>query len=308
MLLLGIFLADNYKATANDGPPPIIGPTYVCPNQSFSFYTVEGVDPSSGEFYQWYIYNSSYSESQMQSPIQSDKGSPYVSLPYFIINPLPSGTYTLSFQVCNPVDGCTDYNFTTIQVGTTGVLPNIGQLCGDFLPSADGYNPAYPSFMAQTSYSAGTSTACNNSPTYYYSNSSGGNYTYIHSGVSIGMHAGASIFLNPGFTAENGAVFLASITTACPTGGNLRMADSFGSTLSQPQANTASTIYPNPSSGVFTISSDATIDAVEVSNSLGEVVLKDSKSQIDISNQSEGIYFVKISSNGQTVMKKVIKK
>jgi len=59
-------------------------------------------------------------------------------------------------------------------------------------------------------------------------------------------------------------------------------------------------VYPNPSSGKFTISSKSNIDAIEIYNLLGERVYSDSKfnqyssNDIDLSGQGKGIYFINV--------------
>ena len=60
------------------------------------------------------------------------------------------------------------------------------------------------------------------------------------------------------------------------------------------------TVYPNPSSGKFTISSKSAISSVEVYNLLGELVYSDCKFsgqksiELDLSNRSKGVYVIRI--------------
>lgn len=60
-------------------------------------------------------------------------------------------------------------------------------------------------------------------------------------------------------------------------------------------------IYPNPTSGMFTVAGFETGTRLEVVNVIGEVVYKsvttDTKTKIDLSNQNNGVYFIK-TSNG----------
>lgn len=65
-------------------------------------------------------------------------------------------------------------------------------------------------------------------------------------------------------------------------------------------------IYPNPSSGIFTIIGEE-IQGVEVRNSLGKRIYITSDKTIDISNQPEGIYWILIKSNHQILVKKLLK-
>ena len=54
-------------------------------------------------------------------------------------------------------------------------------------------------------------------------------------------------------------------------------------------------IYPNPSKGVFKIQSNEKINLVEVYNTLGELIhYSQNNSEIDLSNQVKGVYFLKV--------------
>ncbi len=67
-------------------------------------------------------------------------------------------------------------------------------------------------------------------------------------------------------------------------------------------------IFPNPTTDILNIKSLNTIDYIEVYNILGRLVVKNQDSnQIDLSLLSQGLYIVKIESNGVFVSKKVIK-
>ena len=68
-------------------------------------------------------------------------------------------------------------------------------------------------------------------------------------------------------------------------------------------------IYPNPSSGVFTIKGDD-IKSFEITNISGQIVLvqdvKNNKTEIDLSNQSKGLYFIKLITTEGIGIKKII--
>ncbi len=66
------------------------------------------------------------------------------------------------------------------------------------------------------------------------------------------------------------------------------------------------TISPNPSNGFFNITSEESIQSVKVYNSLGQKVFQGNQTQIDISNQPKGIYFVDIVANNQKSTQKII--
>jgi uncharacterized repeat protein (TIGR01451 family) len=66
----------------------------------------------------------------------------------------------------------------------------------------------------------------------------------------------------------------------------------------------AISIFPNPSSGIFTFNTSTTIKTVEVFNIMGESVLQQTTgNKINISSQPKGIYFAKV--NGELVVKLV---
>ena len=74
-------------------------------------------------------------------------------------------------------------------------------------------------------------------------------------------------------------------------------------------------IYPNPSNGIFNIATkDIEIDAIEVYDALGKQIsikyntANASNVELDLTNASTGIYFVRIQSNDQIVTKKITKK
>jgi len=73
------------------------------------------------------------------------------------------------------------------------------------------------------------------------------------------------------------------------------------------------TVYPNPNNGQFNISLNLNINKVnmEIVNTLGQVVAEfndidaNTTQSIELSNIAEGIYYIRISSNNNTIIKKV---
>jgi hypothetical protein len=67
-------------------------------------------------------------------------------------------------------------------------------------------------------------------------------------------------------------------------------------------------VYPNPSNGIFTISSKQNISLIIVSDVLGQIVSesKPHSSKVEITIEKTGIYFVTIKTGTQTTTKKVI--
>ena len=69
-------------------------------------------------------------------------------------------------------------------------------------------------------------------------------------------------------------------------------------------------IYPNPTKGVFNIRTDAKKLEIEISNLMGELVtttiVRNGLQQINLSNHAKGIYFVKLKSGNKTEQRKII--
>ena len=72
-------------------------------------------------------------------------------------------------------------------------------------------------------------------------------------------------------------------------------------------------IYPNPTTGIFSIENKgAEIQKIKIYNLLGEQIMvekisKDSKQVIDLSNQTKGVYFIEIiGTNNTSIIKKLI--
>ena len=68
-----------------------------------------------------------------------------------------------------------------------------------------------------------------------------------------------------------------------------------GTGISQ-YANANISVYPNPSTAVFNIQGSAELGVVEVYNTIGKLVLKtmvkDTQTQIDLSKQAAGMYYI----------------
>ena len=74
--------------------------------------------------------------------------------------------------------------------------------------------------------------------------------------------------------------------------------------------NIYTSIYPNPTKGIFSIRTDASYMKVEVYSTLGKLVASENiiggLQQIDLSKQKKGIYFIKLMYNGKTEQRKLI--
>jgi hypothetical protein len=71
-------------------------------------------------------------------------------------------------------------------------------------------------------------------------------------------------------------------------------------------------VYPNPANDFINIeSNDTEISEVALYDILGKQLLSQNElanNRLDISNLTKGVYFMKISANGNSITKKIIKK
>jgi hypothetical protein len=74
-------------------------------------------------------------------------------------------------------------------------------------------------------------------------------------------------------------------------------------------------VYPNPSKGIFTVSlGNLQPETIEVYDLMGKLILKNKaiivsnfQTSIDLTSVAQGVYFIKISANGQNSVKRIIK-
>ena len=76
----------------------------------------------------------------------------------------------------------------------------------------------------------------------------------------------------------------------------------------QTNSSTSITLFPNPSSGHITITSSATIDEIIITNLLGRVIYhtKPNQNNVELNVDRAGVYFVSLTSNIQTVTRKLV--
>jgi hypothetical protein len=67
------------------------------------------------------------------------------------------------------------------------------------------------------------------------------------------------------------------------------------------------TIYPNPTSAQFTITTNQQIQNINIYNILGELIIQTKSQTIDLTDQPNGIYFVQIETDKTTFNQKIIK-
>lgn len=101
------------------------------------------------------------------------------------------------------------------------------------------------------------------------------------------------------FKIWNRALSLNEVSSVCTALSN----DSFQENL--PQV----TIYPNPSSGNLNIQSSLLFERIEVLDQIGKTVYSgEYQNQLNLSNMSSGVYFIKLSGSEASTIKKIILK
>lgn len=127
------------------------------------------------------------------------------------------------------------------------------------------------------------------------------------------------ISLRPPFSNRGGSVFRGRILSCqnsnvtTPSDGTACQKESENMTYSKNIGSSSLSIFPNPTSGVVNINiNDKTIDKVEVVDALGNTVLSaeydDNEVSIDLTKFGTGVYFVKVTSEDDTVVEKVVLK
>lgn len=127
------------------------------------------------------------------------------------------------------------------------------------------------------------------------------------------------VSLRPPFSNRDGSIFHGRILSCqnsnviTPSDGTACKNASENTTYSKNIGSSSLSIFPNPTSGVVYISiSDKVIDKVEVVDALGNTVLSvecdNNEISIDLTKFGTGVYFVKVTSESDTVVEKVVLK
>jgi hypothetical protein len=145
------------------------------------------------------------------------------------------------------------------------------------------------------------------------------NFTIANSG-KVEMTAGKAIVLNPGFNSENGSYLYAHIEDAigCSNSVFRQSASTLNNSTStikpkELKEDTRIKVYPNPSSGVFTLNTSiGSSKDIFVYDVNGKIIfeskgLVENSMQIDLSNHAEGIYILRVTDGENSLTKKIIK-
>jgi hypothetical protein len=91
---------------------------------------------------------------------------------------------------------------------------------------------------------------------------------------------------------------------------NIYLTNNPTTSVSKETSSIAATVNPNPSTGIYTINTNEKIDAITVSDCLGNIVLKQEVNGlpvIDLTAHNDGVYFVTMTSGDKVSTKRVIK-
>jgi len=137
------------------------------------------------------------------------------------------------------------------------------------------------------------------------------------SGPAIAVDVNNNVCMAGSMVADTG--FFGSITLASPVSTEYysfvaKLGSSFANGINEINSEMSSiTLFPNPTSSTFTITSTDKIESVKVYDILGEMVndkwlmVNGGSASIDISGVSKGIYFAEIKTEKGVVRKKVVK-
>jgi len=140
----------------------------------------------------------------------------------------------------------------------------------------------------------------------------------LPSGTTTIMKSGNNISLLPGFSAQPGSYLYAEILTPCANGQNFReeAPKTAMDSLTASSVTNEITLYPNPTTGVVNIDfnySQSKRLVVQVFNILGgQVYSKELGEQqvgqttVDLSNQADGLYIVKVTADGEVTTEKIV--
>lgn len=134
----------------------------------------------------------------------------------------------------------------------------------------------------------------------------------IESNVTSAMTGGEKVELKSGFRAKSGCEFRASIVQNTCSDGNEKIINPDENTTQQTAPMTDKTrklfsVYPNPSSGEFTISTTEQYFTVTVYDMLGNVIYEGKNDKtLNLSSEPKGIYYLKISTGDKLYSQRLI--
>ncbi len=138
-------------------------------------------------------------------------------------------------------------------------------------------------------------------------NASGASYQWLDCNNSYAAITGETA---QSFTATANGVYAVEVTqNSCVDTSACVTISTVGSNTSTPLSVRNIKVYPNPTTGKIYIEGES-IETVEIINPFGQIVeqyiINDNKALIDFSQQTKGIYFIRVSTNNGVAVSKVI--
>ncbi|MEI7981890.1 MAG: T9SS type A sorting domain-containing protein, partial [Bacteroidota bacterium] len=235
--------------------------------------------------------------------------------------------YSWSLPPGASITSGTGTNSIVVGFSTTAGSGNINvhgtNNCGSGTSSPDLYitvNPYVPADRSLTGITVtGGQTVCYDAVNTITAAGSGTSFL-VQNGGSATLIAGQNIVFLPTVTVQNGGHLLAYITTTenfCgPQAKTIFTADETEKTLQPAGDQSFFTIYPNPTTGKFTLemkTDDGSRNTtVQIYSTLGEMILRTTltgnlKEVISLENYRPGIYFIKVVSGDKSATQKIIR-
>jgi hypothetical protein len=146
----------------------------------------------------------------------------------------------------------------------------------------------------------------------YQNDCSSGTYNVYCDGSLVATNVAGTNYVHSGFNATIGHTW--SVKTVCGSGesNSVSVTKDFCSPVSNNEIISNNfTIYPNPASTAVTIIANNNFHTVNVTNYLGQTVISQSNTgnsvKLDISNLTNGVYFISIVSENGTNVNKFVK-
>jgi hypothetical protein len=142
-----------------------------------------------------------------------------------------------------------------------------------------------------------------------WAKSAGGTYTDF--AYSVAVDATGNSYVAGGFTSPSITFGSTTLTNISSTGNDMFIAKLGGATgVNELSSEENIILYPNPSYGKSTLSSEIIKGKIIVCNLFGETIyssqINSNKSEIDLSNHASGIYFLQLKTEQGTATKKII--
>ena len=156
---------------------------------------------------------------------------------------------------------------------------------------------------------AGFTSDATNTPTIAFTNTTTGATSYSW---DFGDGSPADNAANPSHTYTANGTYTVTLTATGPCGTNTSTTTvNIAATGIDTYEMDALSVYPNPSNGLFTVKMNATAKTVvEVYNVIGKLVyatqLNNNTATVDLSNQSAGVYSMKVISENNTAVKQIV--